>query len=668
MKKARNGKRSIRVTLVLFFTSIILVSLIVLGVISIKIGKHILNEQAQKSMMDVARESSKLEYSRLETRYHTLQTIASLEDIKSMDWSLQQPVLLEVLRDSDFSNFGIIFKDGTIMYTNNETYKYDDTEAMVLFQGQEKDLQFMISPVNGEVVLAQSIPIIVNDQVVGGLIGRRDGSSLSLLSSDITYGENGYCYVIDSKGTIIAHRNMEFVMNQYNPIEAAKTDSSIEELSNTIQKALNQDEGVGNYTFEGEKQQVSFCKVPGTDWTFVLAASESEIVEPIVWLRRVTIMIIVVVVILSIVMTYIIGHSISKPIIETSNYANVIANLNLSEKMKKKYLDRKDEIGDLARSLVSITDGFKTIIHQISDTSSYLIDASKNFYETSQQSSISSEEIAKVVEEIAQGAADQAKQTTDGSVAASQLGDKIEKVEYYIKSVNDSSIEVGKIVEEGLNEIDNLEKITEENSIAVKEIYDVIMRTNESSNRIGEASSMIESIANRTNLLSLNAAIEAARAGDAGKGFAVVAEEIRKLAEQSSGSTKIINEIVHGLQENTNNAVITMHRVADISKNQSTSVSNSKNKYNLIDEAMKKTSAVVVNLTTQGEEMNQMRQGILGVLENLSAIAEENAAAAQEASAAAQEQTASIEEIAASSDVLSDLAEKSRELIEKFRL
>ena len=667
MKKV-GRKRSIRVTLILYFTTIILVSLSALGLSSITVAVHIISDEAESNMIALAKESSKLEYSYLESKNKTLKTIVSLNEIKSMDWSLQQPLLKELLVESEFTEFGIISDDGATSYSNNETYVMDESEKiMELFHGELSHVEFLVSPVTGELVLIQAVPIIDNSQVVGVLLGRMDGSTVSTMASEITYGENGYGYFVDSKGTVIGHKDRDLVTSQYNAIEKAKTDSSLSDLARTIQDALTKGEGVGSYTFNGEKIQVSYRSVPGTDWTVILAVNESEIVEPINWLESVILLIVVGFVILGIVITYIIGYSISKPIIETSNYANVVASLDLTVKMNKKHTDRKDEIGNLARALVSITDGLKGIINQISESSSYMINASKNLLETSQQSSNTSQEIAKVVEEIAQGAADQAKQTTDGSVKGAQLGEQIEKVQYYIESVNDSSKEVTKVVEEGLKEVISLEKITQENTMAVKEIYDVIMKANESSDRIGEASSVIESIAARTNLLSLNAAIEAARAGDAGKGFAVVAEEIGKLAEQSSDSTKVINEIVDELQKNTQNAVSTMQRAAVITKEQINSVTSSKEKYHLIEHTMKTTSEVVSNLTNQGKEMNQMRQGILEVLEYLSAIAQENAAAAQEASAATEEQTASVEEIAASSDDLSELAVQFRELIDQFK-
>ena len=294
--------------------------------------------------------------------------------------------------------------------------------------------------------------------------------------------------------------------------------------------------------------------------------------------------------------------------------------------------------------------------------------ASQELTITSQQSATASEEVTKTVEEIAKGASEQALSTEEGSSKATLLGESIEQNHVYTNELTNASKGVSKVVTEGLEEIENLYKITEENNSAVREIYDVILKTHESSVRIGDASNVIESIAKQTNLLALNAAIEAARAGEAGRGFAVVADEIRKLAEKSSISSKAIDVIVKELLRNADNAVKTRDRVSTIANEQSISVASSKDKYILIDKAMENEIEVVNQLYHSGKNMEQLKIEILDTLQNLTAIAEENSASTQEASASMEEQSASIEQIAGASEGLANLAQNLQTVISRFKI
>jgi len=219
-----------------------------------------------------------------------------------------------------------------------------------------------------------------------------------------------------------------------------------------------------------------------------------------------------------------------------------------------------------------------------------------------------------------------------------------------------------------LSAIGELISNTNESENAAKEISKVIEDTNISSKNIGNVSVVIASIAEQTNLLALNAAIEAARAGEHGKGFAVVADEIRKLAEESTKSTKEIDNIVTELINNVDNAVKKMATITEIFEIQTLKVNITEDKFKEISIAINVTEKIVNELFLSSSEMNDNKIQVLEVIQNLSAIAEEYAASTEEASASTEEQIVSIDEIANESESLYELIQELNKFVLAFKI
>lgn len=661
--------KSIRTKLVIYFSILILCSSIILGIISVQQASASVKLEVEKSLALLVSDASKLTQSRVETQIKALEMIAGRADIQSMDWAIQQPILQTQLERTSFLDIAVVQLDGTAQYSNGSTSQLGDRDYIKkAFSGEINVSDLLVSKVTNSVVLMYAAPIEKEGKIIGALIGRGDGNALSEITDDTGFGESGYAYIINSKGTLVAHPDREKVLNQYNPIEEVKKDESQRSVAMQFEKMLKEKTGISDYAFQGEDLYAGYTPIEGSEWILVIAANKNEVLSSIDSLQKAIIITTGIIIALSIVITYLIGNSIAKPIVRSMQHSEKIANLDISQDVPADLLKNKNEIGALSKSLQRITSSLREIIKEISNSSEQLAAASEELTATSQQSATAAEEVSKTVEEIARGAAEQARNTEEGSSKAILLGKVIEKDLSYMKDLNTSANNVKNVVEEGLKDIDNLSKITEESGEAAQEIYEVILKTNDSSNRIGQASSVIASIADQTNLLALNAAIEAARAGEAGKGFAVVADEIRKLAEQSSTSTKAIDGMVTELQSNAQNAVKTMERVSSISSQQTNSVINNRDKYILIEQAIKQAVKGVEQLNASGEEMENVKNEILDTLQNLSAIAEENSAATQQATASMEEQSASMEEIAGASESLSNLAQNLQSIIMKFKV
>ncbi len=335
-----------------------------------------------------------------------------------------------------------------------------------------------------------------------------------------------------------------------------------------------------------------------------------------------------------------------------------VAKGKLNTQLNEANLKRKDEVGHISRSIMTLKTELMEIIGNIKDQGKALSDSSVYLSEKAETSADHIGQVERAVEEIAQGATGQAEETQKATENVIIMGNMIEETTDEIDAMNENAKLIKQLGQTAIDTLKDLQTINQRTKESIDIIYEQTNTTNSSAQKIKEATALITDIAEETNLLSLNASIEAARAGEQGRGFAVVAAQIQKLAEQSNESARQIEEIITSLLADSEKAVDTMEEVKDIMGQQNDNVMKTDEQVNQVLGQVDQAIEAIGRVAVKTEKLNEARINVTDTVQNLTAVAQENAASTQQSAASVNQVSEIIQDIAESAKQLTDIAEK----------
>ncbi|AVK84377.1 methyl-accepting chemotaxis protein [Lysinibacillus sp. B2A1] len=545
---------------------------------------------------------------------------------------------------------------------------YDTSDFYVLpkQQGQEMILEPFVYPVAGKDVLLTSIivPVTINNEFKGIVAVDMSLETLAQLSQKVKLFDSGFGSIISNNGMFVTHPNSDYVTM---PLAEHEHYTYIKD----IEAAIQQGKASVVKDFSSYLQEESYIVTAPirigkteTPWSLLVTVPTEEVLAQTTKLTWTMIIIGVAgMIYLFIVLTWLIRR-IVKPIVLTVGQVQAIADGNLA--LEPLAENSKDELGQLARAVNIMTNNTRTLIQEATQISNQASTYSDRLMSSTNNMSMSIDQVLTTTGELAAGASLQAEQAAVTLGVTQEVGQKIQAIQVAIKEMTHRSQQTTQASKQGLlhaeQSIQGMEAMSEQVTLTAA----VVQQLSDQSTEINRILQVIDAIAGQTDLLALNAAIEAARAGEHGKGFSVVAEEVRKLAEESAKSTSQIAAIIDTVVREAVKASEAMQHVVTAVQTNTQYIDANKQALDDILQHIVDTVAQIDDVTTASHLIQKETVEVVRAVENMTAVSEQSSAGTEELLATMEQQNTAVHELQSMAESLTAMTNSLQQTLAKF--
>lgn len=673
---------SIRMRLLVIILSLMIASLGVLAGLSYYFSKQALIKSVDETAAAIGTDyASRIQASANELII-PLQDLASIQRLRSAS---DREQIVEALAEAhkrlgSFDVVNFIYPDGaTLRHDGSTAYLGDRDYFKQVVQTKKQAVSDpLVVRSTGKLSVNIAVPVLDNGVLKGVVTGTVSLDRMGELVKGIKFKETGYGAIFDDSGLLLAHGQKPDMVGKLNlrekkinpelKLETTELDDNLMASFKAAAETGKQVRGV--YSFAGSDPIVSLFTpigLPGGQrWVVAVSAPEAETTREVRTLTMIMLAVALTCVVLGAIIVLFISSRFAQPIVKLRDEALLLAEGDLRN--RGTVIAARDEIGQLAQAFAQMAERLRGLVAKVHSQAEQVAAASEQLTASADQTARAANQVAGVITEVADGATKQLKAIDDTATVVGQMSAGIQQIAANAQTVAGTSAKSAAAADEGGRAVQKaVVQISHVEETVVKSAQ-VVSKLGDRSKEIGQIVDTISGIAGQTNLLALNAAIEAARAGEQGRGFAVVADEVRKLAEQSQEAAKQIAVLIAEIQQDTDSAVAAMGEGTKEVRVGAEVVNQAGKTFSEIYTLFEGVSIQIREISAAIQQMAGGSQVIVSSVRDIDAVSKETSGQAQTVSAATEEQSATMEEIAVSTQALAKMATELTQAVSIFKI